>query len=104
VAAMINKNEVEYGHILTIEDSLNSYTRISNQREVHRDTHGFSQALRSALREYPDTILVGEMRDVDTIRLALLAAEIRSIMNDRQAAESEKTKECNFAIGLAGLS
>ena len=46
-----------------------------NQREVHRDTLGFNEALRSALREDPDTILVGEMRDLETIRLALSAAE-----------------------------
>ena len=46
-----------------------------NQREVHRDTHGFENALRSALREDPDIILVGEMRDLETIRLALTAAE-----------------------------
>ncbi|MBV1932456.1 MAG: Flp pilus assembly complex ATPase component TadA, partial [Porticoccaceae bacterium] len=46
-----------------------------NQREVHKDTHGFSEALRSALREDPDIILVGEMRDLETIRLALTAAE-----------------------------
>ena len=46
-----------------------------NQREIHRDTHGFNQALRSALREDPDIILVGEMRDIETIRLALTAAE-----------------------------
>ena len=46
-----------------------------NQREVHRDTHGFDAALRSALREDPDIILVGELRDLETIRLALTAAE-----------------------------
>jgi len=46
-----------------------------NQREVHRDTHGFNEALRSALREDPDIILVGELRDLETIRLALTAAE-----------------------------
>jgi twitching motility protein PilT len=46
-----------------------------NQREVHRDTHGFNEALRSALREDPDYILVGELRDLETIRLALTAAE-----------------------------
>src|SRR5699024_1308787 len=46
-----------------------------NQREVHRDTHSFSNALRSALREDPDIILVGELRDLETIRLALTAAE-----------------------------
>jgi twitching motility protein PilT len=48
---------------------------VINQRELHRDTHGFNQALRAALREDPDIILVGEMRDVETIRLALTAAE-----------------------------
>jgi twitching motility protein PilT len=46
-----------------------------NQREIHRDTHGFNQALRASLREDPDIILVGEMRDIETIRLALTAAE-----------------------------
>ncbi|MGH8489878.1 MAG: type IV pilus twitching motility protein PilT, partial [Gammaproteobacteria bacterium] len=46
-----------------------------NQREIHRDTLGFNEALRSALREDPDVILVGEMRDLETIRLALTAAE-----------------------------
>lgn len=70
-----NKNE----HILTIEDPIEfvheSKKSLINQREVHRDTHGFSQALRSALREDPDIILVGEMRDLETIRLALTAAE-----------------------------
>ena len=80
LAAMVNhKNETEYGHILTIEDPIEfvhqSKKCLINQREVHRDTLGFSQALRSALREDPDTILVGEMRDLETIRLALSAAE-----------------------------
>ena len=80
LAAMINhKNESEYGHILTIEDPIEfvhqSKKCLINQREVHRDTLGFSEALRSALREDPDTILVGEMRDLETIRLALTAAE-----------------------------
>ena len=80
LAAMINhKNDNEYGHILTIEDPIEfvheSKKSLINQREVHRDTRGFSQALRSALREDPDTILVGEMRDLETIRLALTAAE-----------------------------
>ena len=46
-----------------------------NQREVHRDTLGFNEALRSALREDPDVILVGELRDLETIRLALTGAE-----------------------------
>ncbi|ULQ45433.1 type IV pilus twitching motility protein PilT [Flagellatimonas centrodinii] len=80
LAAMVNhKNESEYGHILTIEDPIEfvhqSKKCLINQREVHRDTLGFSEALRSALREDPDTVLVGEMRDLETIRLALTAAE-----------------------------
>jgi twitching motility protein PilT len=80
LAAMINhKNDSEYGHILTIEDPIEfvheSKKCLVNQREVHRDTLGFNEALRSALREDPDTILVGEMRDLETIRLALTAAE-----------------------------
>ena len=80
LAAMVNhKNETEYGHILTIEDPIEfvheSKRCLINQREVHRDTWGFSNALRSALREDPDVILVGEMRDLETIKLALEAAE-----------------------------
>ncbi len=80
LAAMIDyKNNTEYGHILTIEDPIEfvheSKKCLVNQREVHRDTHGFSEALRSALREDPDIILVGELRDLETIRLALTAAE-----------------------------
>ena len=73
----INKNE--YGHLLTVEDPIefvhNSQKCLINQREVHRDTHGFNEALKSALREDPDYILVGEMRDLETIRLAMTAAE-----------------------------
>jgi twitching motility protein PilT len=80
LAAIINYiNENDFGHILTIEDPIEfvhtSKKCLINQREVHRDTLGFSEALRSALREDPDTILVGEMRDLETIRLALTAAE-----------------------------
>ncbi len=80
LAAMVDhKNQHEYGHILTIEDPIEfvhqSKKSLINQREVHRDTYGFSQALRSALREDPDTILVGELRDLETISLALTAAE-----------------------------
>ena len=80
LAAMIDyKNETDHGHILTIEDPIEfvhkSKKSLVNQREVHRDTQGFDAALRSALREDPDTILVGEMRDLETIRLALTAAE-----------------------------
>ena len=80
LAAMVDhKNNTEYGHILTVEDPIEfvheSKKCLVNQREVHRDTLGFNEALRSALREDPDTILVGEMRDLETIRLALSAAE-----------------------------
>jgi len=80
LAAMLDYlNSNKYHHILTIEDPIEfvheSKKCLVNQREVHRDTHGFSEALRSALREDPDIILVGEMRDLETIRLALTAAE-----------------------------
>ncbi len=80
LAAMIDHiNKTEQGHILTIEDPIEfvhtSNKCLINQREVHRDTHGFNEALRSALREDPDIILVGELRDIETIRLALTAAE-----------------------------
>jgi twitching motility protein PilT len=80
LAGMVDyKNDTEYGHILTVEDPIefvhDSKKCLVNQREVHRDTLGFNEALRSALREDPDTILVGEMRDLETIRLALSAAE-----------------------------
>ena len=80
LAAMIDFiNDNLYDHILTIEDSIEfvheSKRCLVNQREVHRDTLGFSEALRSALRGDPDIILVGEMRDLETIRLALTVAE-----------------------------
>ena len=80
LAAMMDyKNNTEFGHILTIEDPIEfvhqSKKCLVNQREVHRDTLGFAESLRSALREDPDIILVGEMRDPETIRLALTAAE-----------------------------
>jgi twitching motility protein PilT len=80
LAALIDHiNDNKYEHILTIEDPIEfvheSKKCLINQREVHRDTHGFNEALRSALREDPDIILVGEMRDLETIRLALTAAE-----------------------------
>jgi twitching motility protein PilT len=80
LAAMIDHiNTTVAGHILTIEDPIEfvhtSRKCLINQREVHRDTHGFNQALRAALREDPDIILVGEMRDIETIRLALTASE-----------------------------
>jgi twitching motility protein PilT len=73
----INSNKRE--HILTIEDPIEFVHEnklcVINQREVHRDTHSFNNALRSALREDPDIILVGELRDLETIRLAISAAE-----------------------------
>ncbi len=80
LAAMINYiNENHHGHILTLEDPIEFVHEpkkcLINQREIHRDTLGFNEALRSALREDPDIILVGEMRDLETIRLALEAAE-----------------------------
>ena len=80
LAAMVDFiNENEYAHILTVEDPIEfvheSKRCLINQREVGRDTQSFNNALRSALREDPDVILVGEMRDLETIRLALTAAE-----------------------------
>ena len=80
LAAMVDYiNNTRFEHILTIEDPIEfvheSKKCLVNQREVHRDTQGFAPALRSALREDPDIILVGEMRDLETIKLALEAAE-----------------------------
>lgn len=80
LAAMLDYiNQTRFDHILTIEDPIEfvhqSQKCLINQREVHRDTYSFNNALRSALREDPDIILVGEMRDLETIRLALSAAE-----------------------------
>ncbi|GLS97472.1 twitching mobility protein [Piscinibacter gummiphilus] len=80
LAGMVNHlNENEYGHVLTVEDPIEfvheSKKCLVNQREVGPHTLSFANALRSALREDPDAILVGEMRDLETIRLALTAAE-----------------------------
>ena len=80
LAAMLDYiNTHRQAHILTIEDPIEfvheSKQSLVNQREVKRDTHSFDDALRSALREDPDIILVGELRDIETIRLALSAAE-----------------------------
>ncbi|PIT15270.1 type IV pilus twitching motility protein PilT [Snodgrassella alvi] len=80
LAAMIDYiNNNDAGHILTIEDPIEfvhqSKKSLVNQRELHQHTHSFANALRSALREDPDVILVGEMRDPETIGLALTAAE-----------------------------
>jgi twitching motility protein PilT len=80
LASMIDYlNETMSGHILTLEDPIEFVHRskraLVNQREVGTQTHSFSAALRSALREDPDVILVGELRDLETISLALTAAE-----------------------------
>lgn len=80
LAAMVDHINKKFPyHILTIEDPIEfvheSRSSLINQREVHRDTQSFKAALRAALREDPDVILVGEMRDLETIRLALTAAE-----------------------------
>ena len=80
LAAMVNHaNENLMGHILTVEDPIEfvheSKKCLINQRELGEQTLSFSNALRSALREDPDVILIGEMRDLETIRLALTAAE-----------------------------
>jgi twitching motility protein PilT len=80
LAAMVDYiNTTRHDHVLTIEDPIefvhSNKLCLVNQREVHRDTHSFSNALRSALREDPDVILVGELRDLETIRLAMTAAE-----------------------------
>src|ERR687895_2235528 len=85
LAAMINYlNETYEGHILTIEDPIEfvhkSKKCLINQRELGSHTHSFANALRSALREDPDIILVGEMRDLETIQLALTAAETGHIV------------------------
>ena len=80
LAAMVDYlNSTRQQHILTLEDPIEFVHEprkaLISQRQVHRDTHSFSTALRSALREDPDVILVGELRDLETIRLALTAAE-----------------------------
>ena len=80
LAAMVDHvNSSAPNHIITVEDPIEfvheSKRSLINQREVHQDTHEFAAALRSALREDPDVILIGELRDLETIRLALTAAE-----------------------------
>ena len=80
LAAMVNhRNENDMGHILTVEDPIEfvheSKKSLINQRELGPHTHSFAKALKSALREDPDVVLVGELRDLETIRLALTAAE-----------------------------
>jgi twitching motility protein PilT len=80
LAAMLDKiNRERHEHILTIEDPIeflhNHKSCLVNQREVHADTHGFGDALRTALRQDPDVVLIGEMRDLETIESALRIAE-----------------------------
>jgi twitching motility protein PilT len=80
LAAMVDYiNDQSRMHILTVEDPIEfvhlSKKCLINQRELHENTHSFENALRSALREDPDVILVGELRDLETIRLAMTAAE-----------------------------
>jgi twitching motility protein PilT len=80
LAAMIDKiNTERHDHILTIEDPIEYIHRhkscLVNQREVHSDTNSFSNALRAALREDPDVVLIGEMRDLETVEAALKIAE-----------------------------
>ena len=80
LAAMIDKiNRERHEHILTIEDPIEFVHQhkncLVNQREVHSDTHSFAMALRAALREDPDVVLIGEMRDLETVEAALKIAE-----------------------------
>ena len=80
LAAMLDKiNTERHEHIITIEDPieyLHAHKKcVVNQRELHADTHSFSNALRAALREDPDVVLIGEMRDLETIESALRIAE-----------------------------
>ena len=80
LAAMIDKiNTERHDHILTIEDPIEYIHQhkscLVNQREVHSDTNSFSNALRAALREDPDIVLIGEMRDLETVEAALKIAE-----------------------------
>ena len=88
LAAMLDEiNTQAYDHILTIEDPIefthSSKNLLINQREVRRDTLSFANALRVALREDPDVILVGELRDLETKRLALIAAETGHLVPNR---------------------
>jgi twitching motility protein PilT len=97
LAAMVDfYNRTERGHIITVEDPIEFVHQakqcLVSQREVGRHTHSFSAALRSALREDPDVILVGEMRDLETIRLALSAAETgHLVLGTLHTASATKT-------------
>mgnify|MGYP003542364882 FL=1 len=104
LAAMVNYiNDNFHHHILTIEDPIEFVHEnkrcLVNQREVHRDTKSFANALRSALREDPDIILVGEMRDLETIRLAMTAAETGHLVFGTRSTSSEaKTIDRNSDV------
>ena len=97
LAAMVDfYNRTERGHIITVEDPIEFVHEakqcLVSQREVGRHTHSFTAALRSALREDPDVILVGEMRDLETIRLALSAAETgHLVLGTLHTASATKT-------------
>ncbi|KQB52646.1 type IV pili twitching motility protein PilT [Pseudomonas endophytica] len=99
LAAMIDHlNSTRQQHIITIEDPIEYLHEprqcLINQREVHRDTHSVSAALRAALREDPDVIMLGEMRDLETIRLALTAAETgHLVLATLHTASAAKTVE-----------
>ena len=111
LAAMINYiNETQPAHILTIEDPIEfvhpSKKALINQRELHQHTHSFANALRSALREDPDVILVGEMRDPETIGLALTAAEtpaVRNLIRENKIAQINSTLQTGQAHGMQTL-
>lgn len=97
LASLVNEINQKYAkHIITIEDPIEyvypKYKSIISQRELHQDTHSWTVALKSALREDPDVVLVGEMRDFETISLALTAAEtghlVFSTLHTNSAPES----------------
>lgn len=108
LAAMIDHiNATRGGHILTIEDPVEfvhtSREALINHREVGRDTHSFARALKSALREDPDVILVGEMRDQETISLALTAAETgHLVMGTLHTSSAVKTIDRIIDVFPAG--
>ncbi|MFQ6349909.1 type IV pilus twitching motility protein PilT [Pseudomonas sp. R11F] len=108
LAAMIDHlNQHRRQHILTLEDPIEFIHKpksaLINQRQVHRDTHSFSAALRSALREDPDVILVGELRDLETIRLALTAAETgHLVLGTLHTASAAKTVDRLVDVFPAG--
>lgn len=97
LAAMVDYvNNNHKAHILTVEDPIEfvhqSKKSLINQRELHKDTHSFENALKSALREDPDVILVGELRDLETIRLAMTAAETgHLVMGTLHTSSAAKT-------------